>query len=66
MGDIGVFMNNTVKEPLKREPRGEQAIKIRFPPEVHQWLKETAEKNDRSMTYLVLRAVKMMKQQMEI
>lgn len=59
-------MGDIVKEDLKREPRGEQAIKIRFPPDVHQWLKETAKKNDRSMTYLVQRAVKQMKQQMEI
>lgn len=59
-------MGDITKESLKNEPRGEQAIKIRFPPEVHQWLKETAQKNDRSMTYLVLRAVKIMKQQMEI
>lgn len=59
-------MSDIEKEPLKKESRGEQAIKIRFPPDVHQWLKETATKNDRSMTYLVLRAVKIMKQQMEI
>lgn len=53
-------------ESLKREPRGEEAVKIRFPPDLHKWLKETAEKNDRTMTYLVQRAVKMMKQEMEI
>lgn len=53
-------------EELKKEPRGEQAVKIRFPPDIHQWLKEIAQKNDRSMSYLVLRAVKIMKQQMEV
>lgn len=60
------IVGDITTECLKREPRGEQAIKIRFPPEIHQWLKETAKKNDRSMTYLVQRAVKQMKQQMEL
>ena len=55
-----------VIDGMKKEQRGEQAVKIRLPPEIHEWLKETAEKNDRSMTYLVIRAIKLMKQQMEI
>ncbi|MEN9430941.1 MAG: Arc-like binding domain [Pseudomonadota bacterium] len=48
-----------------RRQRGQQ-YKVRLPDELHAWLKEMAKKNDRSMNYLIVKAVKQLKQQQEM
>lgn len=54
------------KDEVKpRQQQGKQ-YKARFPDELHTWLKETAEKNDRSVNYLIVKAVKNLKQQCEV
>lgn len=47
-----------------RRQRGTQ-YKVRFPDELHAWLKEMATKHDRSMNYLIVKAVKQMKDEIE-
>lgn len=49
---------------LKRH-QGQQ-FKLRIPEELYEWIKKTAQENDRPMAYIVNRAIKQMKQQMEI
>lgn len=51
-------------EPRQKQ-RGTQ-YKVRLPDELHAWLKEMAEKHDRSMNYLIVKAVKQLKQQQEL
>jgi|LSQX01.1.fsa_nt_gb predicted HicB family RNase H-like nuclease len=53
---------------LEDEPRRQRGTqyKVRMPDELHAWLKEMAEKHDRSMNYLIVKAIKQFKQQMEI
>lgn len=46
--------------------RTDTQMAVRVPPDLHKWLKEMAAKHDRSMNYLIVKAVKQMKQQMEI
>ncbi|OUY06986.1 CopG family ribbon-helix-helix protein [Acinetobacter populi] len=46
--------------------RSDTQMAVRIPPELHAWLKELAVKHDRSMNYLVVKAIKQFKQQMEI
>lgn len=41
-------------------------MKVRLPNDLHQWLQAQSQSNDRSMNYLVVYAVKMLKQQREI
>lgn len=51
------------------EPRPKQRgtqYKVRLPDELHTWLKEMAEKHDRSMNYLIVKAIKQLKQQQEL
>lgn len=46
--------------------RTDTQMAVRIPPDLHKWLKELAAKNERSMNYLVVKAIKQMKQQMEL
>jgi predicted HicB family RNase H-like nuclease len=48
-----------------KKQRGQQYM-VRLPDELHAWLKEMAKKNDRSMNYLIVKAVKQLKQQQEM
>lgn len=46
--------------------RTDTQVAVRIPPELHKWLKEVAAKNERSMNYLIVKAVKELKRQQEI
>ncbi|MCU4393614.1 MULTISPECIES: type II toxin-antitoxin system HicB family antitoxin [Acinetobacter] len=46
--------------------RTDTQVAVRIPPELHKWLKEIAAKNERSMNYLIVKAIKQMKQEMEL
>lgn len=46
--------------------RSDPQVAVRIPPDLHKWLKEMAAKNERSMNYLIVKAVKELKQQQEI
>lgn len=53
-----------MENELKR--RQGQQFKLRMPDELYEWLKKTAQENDRPMSYIVNHAVKQLKKQQEI
>ncbi len=53
-----------IEQPNRSKQRGTQ-YKVRLPDELHAWLKEVASQNERSMNYLIVKAIKNMRKQSE-
>ncbi|ENV53907.1 MULTISPECIES: Arc family DNA-binding protein [Acinetobacter] len=43
-----------------------QQFKLRIPDDLYEWVKKTAQENDRPMAYIVNRAIKQLKKEQEI